>query len=411
MAHWAERFLLEQRVSVAPGSAFGAGGEGWIRVCAAASRETLLEGLSRLPQPAAGGEFQAGRCRPHDGLIGPQARSASAKGRTASAPASPQEARGDGGGPAAVRGVVDEQHGSAGLGEDGPQVVGHAERRPDGGEPGEARAAALRGRRRRRFERAPAGAVARSRTAPFAVEATSSGRACGDMATRPRPSAGPVPLADATAALTTPRGTSWSGAPGASSRRRVPPQPRSVSRAMARPSSGRSPTAMLPRTGRPRESAPVGHCLRASMAHADPLQRRSRGAGGVGGHVGREPGPGAAVAAPAGLGGGVVEVVLQVLHPAALGPGGLRLVADHRLLLGAPGGGDALVALGVVRPGLPGRHPAALDALHGAVHVDHLEQELEAGALDVDQRLERGCGQRAPGRARGGRPTPSTGWA
>lgn len=48
---WAERFLLERRVSVAPGSAFGAAGEGWIRVCAAAGRETLLEGLRRLPTP------------------------------------------------------------------------------------------------------------------------------------------------------------------------------------------------------------------------------------------------------------------------------------------------------------------------------------------------------------------------
>jgi aspartate/methionine/tyrosine aminotransferase len=51
VAHWAERFLLEQRVSVAPGNAFGAAGEGWIRVCAAASRETLLAGLDRLPAP------------------------------------------------------------------------------------------------------------------------------------------------------------------------------------------------------------------------------------------------------------------------------------------------------------------------------------------------------------------------
>ncbi|MCU1474362.1 aminotransferase class I/II-fold pyridoxal phosphate-dependent enzyme [Amnibacterium sp.] len=51
VAHWAEQFLLEQRVSVAPGSAFGAAGEGWIRVCAAASRETLLAGLARLPRP------------------------------------------------------------------------------------------------------------------------------------------------------------------------------------------------------------------------------------------------------------------------------------------------------------------------------------------------------------------------
>ncbi|MDH2442456.1 aminotransferase class I/II-fold pyridoxal phosphate-dependent enzyme [Amnibacterium sp. CER49] len=49
VASWAERFLREQRVSVAPGSAFGAAGEGWIRVCAAASRADLLAGLERLP--------------------------------------------------------------------------------------------------------------------------------------------------------------------------------------------------------------------------------------------------------------------------------------------------------------------------------------------------------------------------
>jgi aspartate/methionine/tyrosine aminotransferase len=51
VAAWAEAFLMERRVSVAPGSAFGAAGEGWIRVCAAATREDLLEGLRRLPTP------------------------------------------------------------------------------------------------------------------------------------------------------------------------------------------------------------------------------------------------------------------------------------------------------------------------------------------------------------------------
>ncbi len=51
VAAWAEAFLIEQRVSVAPGSAFGRVGEGWIRVCAAATRENLLEGLRRLPTP------------------------------------------------------------------------------------------------------------------------------------------------------------------------------------------------------------------------------------------------------------------------------------------------------------------------------------------------------------------------
>jgi aspartate aminotransferase len=49
VAGWAERFLLHQRVAVAPGSAFGRTGEGWIRICLAARQEDLLEGLRRLP--------------------------------------------------------------------------------------------------------------------------------------------------------------------------------------------------------------------------------------------------------------------------------------------------------------------------------------------------------------------------
>lgn len=52
VAAWAEAFLLERRVSVAPGSAFGSAGEGWIRVCVAAARADLLEGLGRLPTPS-----------------------------------------------------------------------------------------------------------------------------------------------------------------------------------------------------------------------------------------------------------------------------------------------------------------------------------------------------------------------
>ncbi|KJL39809.1 MULTISPECIES: pyridoxal phosphate-dependent aminotransferase [Microbacterium] len=49
---WCERFLDEEGVAVAPGSAFGASGEGWIRVCVASDRDELLEGLSRIPAPA-----------------------------------------------------------------------------------------------------------------------------------------------------------------------------------------------------------------------------------------------------------------------------------------------------------------------------------------------------------------------
>lgn len=54
VAAWAERFLLEQRVAVAPGSAFGRMGEGWIRLCVAATRADLLEGIRRLPAPDPG---------------------------------------------------------------------------------------------------------------------------------------------------------------------------------------------------------------------------------------------------------------------------------------------------------------------------------------------------------------------
>jgi len=50
VAQWAERFLLTQRVAVAPGSAFGTAGEGWIRVCLAGRQEPLLTALSRLPE-------------------------------------------------------------------------------------------------------------------------------------------------------------------------------------------------------------------------------------------------------------------------------------------------------------------------------------------------------------------------
>jgi aspartate aminotransferase len=51
VAAWAEHFLIRDRVAIAPGSAFGRSGEGWIRVCLAASLDDLLEGLRRLPAP------------------------------------------------------------------------------------------------------------------------------------------------------------------------------------------------------------------------------------------------------------------------------------------------------------------------------------------------------------------------
>ncbi|WP_213815178.1 pyridoxal phosphate-dependent aminotransferase [Glaciihabitans sp. dw_435] len=52
VAAWAETFLVYQRVAVAPGTAFGASGEGWIRVSLAVSHEILMTGLGKLPAPA-----------------------------------------------------------------------------------------------------------------------------------------------------------------------------------------------------------------------------------------------------------------------------------------------------------------------------------------------------------------------
>ena len=43
-----DRFLAQQRVAVIPGSAFGPGGEGYVRACYAASMKDLAEALSRL---------------------------------------------------------------------------------------------------------------------------------------------------------------------------------------------------------------------------------------------------------------------------------------------------------------------------------------------------------------------------
>jgi aminotransferase len=43
-----EKLLIEERVAVIPGSAFGACGEGFVRVCYAASMATIEEALTRM---------------------------------------------------------------------------------------------------------------------------------------------------------------------------------------------------------------------------------------------------------------------------------------------------------------------------------------------------------------------------
>lgn len=47
---WAFRFLAEQGVAVAPGTAFGSIGEGWIRIALCGDRDELTHGLGRLPE-------------------------------------------------------------------------------------------------------------------------------------------------------------------------------------------------------------------------------------------------------------------------------------------------------------------------------------------------------------------------
>jgi len=45
---WALRLLDEKGVAVAPGTAFGAGGEGWVRLSLAASDDDIREGIARI---------------------------------------------------------------------------------------------------------------------------------------------------------------------------------------------------------------------------------------------------------------------------------------------------------------------------------------------------------------------------
>lgn len=46
---WVRRFLADSGVALAPGTAFGSIGEGWVRIALCGRKKDLLEGLSRLP--------------------------------------------------------------------------------------------------------------------------------------------------------------------------------------------------------------------------------------------------------------------------------------------------------------------------------------------------------------------------
>ncbi len=49
---WTRKFLADAGVALAPGTAFGSIGEGWVRIALCGDRDGLVEGLGRLPGPA-----------------------------------------------------------------------------------------------------------------------------------------------------------------------------------------------------------------------------------------------------------------------------------------------------------------------------------------------------------------------
>ena len=81
----------------------------------------------------------------------------------------------------------------------------------------------------------------------------------------------------------------------------------------------------------------------------------------------------------------VVEAPAQELHPAVA-----RLrVLPHGLLLGGPGLGDPPVPRRVVLPRLAGGDPAAPHPADRAVHVQHLEHQLQPVPAQLHHRLQR----------------------
>lgn len=49
---WTRQFLAESKVALAPGTAFGSIGEGWVRIALCGDRAVLVRGLGRLPERA-----------------------------------------------------------------------------------------------------------------------------------------------------------------------------------------------------------------------------------------------------------------------------------------------------------------------------------------------------------------------
>ena len=230
--------------------------------------------------------------------------SPAAPARTAAPPTRParrSSPRGDRHRPAAVDEVVDEQHRA---GRASVERTERGEPLPDAGQPVgavaaglAARAAVDAARARPRYGSRPTSAM------PRASESTSCGRRRDGMATTAAGrSSQPQSASTRTHAVEQAR---RDRARRRRRRRRAsrsaPPQPRSVSRASARPSSARSPVGDVAAHGHARAGPrPTGHCARGSTGTPTRSSERSRRGGGVRRHVARVPGARAVVAAPAG---------------------------------------------------------------------------------------------------------------
>ena len=295
-------------------------------------------------------------------------------------------------GPARVDEVVHEQDRTVGVAQRRGQRGADGEPVPHAGQPERAVATRLAGRAalhevERAEERQPP-----DRGDPLRPPRRPARAALATASPRPPPAARPSPSRASTSTQARRRSSDARSVRREDATQPLP-QPRSVSRATARPGDIAASAAIRPETGTPSRDIAVGHCAPRLDLGAHPGQLLAGGVDGGRRERRREPRAGTAVAPPARRCGVVVERPLEELHPAAVA----ALVVQHQPLLAVARGGDPRIPLAVVLPRHPGGHPAAGDLGDRAVDVEDLEQQLEAGAADVDRGLQRGRGQRPTG--------------
>src|SRR6478735_5175167 len=341
---------------------------------------TVISSVTSRPYPAAGGDVCA---------LGPSSRlEGEREGQDLGGPRLAEQAGADGEGPPGVGDVVDEQHGAGRAGEATRKVGTDGEPAPH---PREAEGAVAAGVADRpvfhEVERAEVGqtaqlADARGERLDEPRPAPRGHRDDGDRAPAPAPArehvdAGSQHLRRQLAVL-------------AAEQLAQTLAPAEVAEAGDGATLGHRDVGRDPAAQRHAETVHAGGPLGPRLeGDAGAVEAGPRGVDCGVGDRGVEPRPDATVAPPARLGGVVVEAGLQERHAAAVG----ALVVDHELLLALAGLRDTGVALLVVGPRLSGGRPAAGDALHRAVDVEHLEEQLEPGAADVDDCLEGHGGQ------------------